>query len=51
MDYLTNQYDRGHSSVALVALRTVAELQVIKLTDAIFADGKVSQQDKARYLR
>lgn len=42
MDYLANQYDRGHSSVALVALRTVAELQVIKFTDLIFSDGLVS---------
>ena len=42
MAYLTNQYDRGVSSVALVALRTVAALQVIKFTDPIFADGEVS---------
>jgi hypothetical protein len=42
MDYLANQYDRGVSSVALVALRTVADLQVIKFTDPIFADGMVS---------
>ena len=42
MDYLANQYDRGYSSVALLALRTVAELQVIKFTDSIFTDGQVS---------
>jgi hypothetical protein len=42
MAYLTNQYDRGVSSVALVALRTVADLLVIKFTDPMFADGKVS---------
>lgn len=46
VSYLSNHFDRGHSSAALVALYAAKPLEAFLINDARIADGLTSENEK-----
>lgn len=51
LDYLPNQFERGHSVAQLVALYALRPFKLVVYSDPAFTQGSVSSQEKASRVR